>query len=328
MGSPLVNPRQLHEQALKQAFSLDAIPYEQGVSESLAWAPLAFVPHAYLPSYELLDAGDRALCAQFAGLAIAELFIYLEESILVPAVEQALARRGSALGADLRHCLLDLIEEEHKHTEMFWRLLERARPDWYPNRQLRFQRGGKRLATRLMTRHPDTFIAWVWVALLFEELTIHVYRHYRDDAAVEPLFREVHRFHMLDEARHFRIEQHLLKAFWDPAPLALRQLNARLFGLIMARFVSPRLPLKALDLVFERSPHLKVHAPRFRQEILALANNGAYQQAYYSREALPLTFQTLDAYPEMHLLEKILPAYTPRTGTPTPTASAPNTGGF
>jgi hypothetical protein len=317
MGSPLVNPRQLHEQALKQAFSLDAIPFDQGVSATSAWAPRAFVPHAYLPSYELLDEGDRAVCAQFAGLAIAELFIYLEEAILVPAVEQVLASRGSALGADLRHCLLDLIEEEHKHTEMFWRLLERARPDWYPTRQLRFQRGGKRLATRLMTRHPDTFIAWVWVALLFEELTIHVYRHYRDDATVDPLFREVHRFHMLDEARHFRIEQHLLKAFWDPAPFALRAVNARLFGLIMARFVSPRLPLRALELVFERSPHLRAHEARFRQDIFALAHNDAYQQAYYSRDALPLTFQTFDAYPEMDLLAKILPAYTPRANTST-----------
>ena len=317
MSLSLVDPVRLHQQAMQQEISIEAIPFAKGLTAGKRWAPESLVYFSYLPSRHLLDEHDMSFLAEFAALGICEQFIFLEGDLLIPAVENLLARRKDSLSIEFRHCLLDLVAEEHRHTEMFWRLLETARPEWYPERRTRIHHASRRELVRAMTGMPDTLLAWVWMGLLFEEITIHVYRQHRQDPAVDPLFTEVHRLHMLDETRHFRIEQHLLKELWDKASPAVRAFNVRLFGGIMARFTSPRSPLMALRLLLERSPRLLPHAGQLEMEVRALRHNEAFQRNFYSREAVPMTFAAMDAYPEMKLLKRFIPLYEPRSARDT-----------
>lgn len=314
MSLSLVEPARLHQQAIQNVVSIESIPYGAGLTVGKRWAPESLVYFSYLPSRHLLAEDDMVFLTEFAALGICEQFIYLEGDILIPAVEHLLARKRGAIGADLRRCMIDLIEEEHRHTEMFWRLLETARPEWYPERRMRIHRASGRKLVQLMSRMPETFMPWVWMGLLFEEITVHLYRQYSRDPDVDPLFTEVHRAHMLDETRHFRIEQHLLREVWEPASPAVRAFNARLFGRIMARFVSPNSPFQALRLLLERSPHLRPHEAALVAELRDLHRNEAFQRNFYSREALPMTFATLDAYPEMAIVSRHVPLYRPGGG--------------
>ncbi len=311
MSLSLVDPARLHQQALQNVVSLDSIPFAAGLTAGKRWAPESLIYFSYLPSRHLLTDDDMAFLGEFTALAICEQFIYLEGDILVPAVEHLLARKRGAIGAELRHCMIDLIEEEHRHTEMFWRLLETARPEWYPERKTRIHRAARRQLVQLMSRMPETFMPWVWMGLLFEEITVHLYRQYSRDPAVDPLFTEVHRAHMLDETRHFRIEQHLLREVWEPASPGVRAFNARLFGGIMARFVAPNSPFQALRLLLDHAPHLRQYEATFAADLRELHRNEGFQRNFYSREALPMTFATLDAHPEMAIVSRSVPLYDP-----------------
>jgi hypothetical protein len=168
----------------------------------------------------------------------------------------------------------------------------------------------KRRALSLMTDWPTVFAFWVWLGVLFEERTIDLYKKYDADPSVDPLFKEVHYFHMLDEARHVRIEEHLLAEVYDPSPSWLKQVNVALLNQVLGLFTHPKTsPKVAIEHVMQRSPRLREFAAEFDRDIKALGENVAFQQANYSRDVLPQTFGLLDEYPEMAGLTKGLPLY-------------------
>jgi hypothetical protein len=164
----------------------------------------------------------------------------------------------------------------------------------------------------LFVRAPETFLAWVWMALLFEERTIDISRRYRAAPAVAPLFRKVHHLHMVEEAQHVELDKLLLERLFAAASPQVRALNARLFKTIMARLAAPqRIPLAALAEAARRNPELASQMPRLRAAVAGLGANRRYQEAFFSRRALPVTCGWLDRFPEMHALAQAMPAYDP-----------------
>ncbi|MNS25667.1 P-aminobenzoate N-oxygenase AurF [compost metagenome] len=314
MGPNLIDPAILHRQATQHAFDLDTIPWAQGIDPTRHFAPEAMAQLYHSPSYQLLDADERREFSRVVGLALAEMFIYLEEILLVPAVGTFMAKRGDRLSPDLRACLVDFIEEERKHAEMFWRLLELAAPEAYPTRKplIYGARPIKNLGLQVMVRLPEVCLCWLWLALIFEERTIDLYRKYQAAPEADPLFASVHRYHMQDETRHVSIDQHLLAELWDPAPMWLRRLNVKLLSGILGMFTSPTTsPMTAVDAVIAKSPRLQARRADFERDIAGLRENMAFQQAHYSREVLPRTFALMDRYPEMAAIRTALPLYTP-----------------
>jgi hypothetical protein len=308
----LAEPERLHERAREKAFGIDAVDYATGVDKTRPYAPASLCHLAYSPSYERLNAEERLIYSQVVGLAIAEQFIFLEEHMLIPALEGVMARMGRKLGTSLRMCFLDFIEEEYKHSEMFWRLLETAEPEMYKVRQPMVYRQSnfKRRALSLITDWPTVFAFWVWLGVLFEERTIDLYKKYEADPSVEPLFKEVHWYHMLDEARHVRIEEHLLAEVYNPSPSWLKSVNVTLLNQVLGLFTHPKTsPRVAIEHVMRRSPRLRQYAAEFERDIRALGENPGFQQANYSRDVLPQTFGLLDEYPEMAGLTTGLPLY-------------------
>ena len=121
----------LHERARTKAYTIDDVPYANGVDRSRGYAPASISHLAYTPSYERLNEEERRMYSQGIGLAIAEQFIFLEEHLLIPALEGVMARIGRRIDPTVRMCFLDFIAEEYKHSAMFWRLLETAEPELY-----------------------------------------------------------------------------------------------------------------------------------------------------------------------------------------------------
>jgi hypothetical protein len=148
--------------------------------------------------------------------------------------------------------------------------------------------------------------------MFIEELTVDLYRQYRDDSRSEPLFKAVYHAHMVDEMRHVSIDHHVLESLWERAPQWLRRVNVGLLDRVVSKVTSPvAAPRAALDEVIRHSPHLEAHRSEFYRDLAALGRNMAYQDAHYSRATLPRTFALLDKYPEMRALRKGFPAYCP-----------------
>lgn len=314
MSVRLIDPAKLHAQAELHHVRLESLPWADGVDASRPFAPETLAQLYYAPSWELLDADDRREYARVVGLALAEMFIFLEEMLLVPAVAAFAAKRRKTLDPALLACLNDFVEEERVHSEMFKRLLAAADPAAGPARKPRVY-GGRvlvNLALRTMMRFPEVFICWIWLAQFFEERTIDLFRQYQAAPEVEPLFTAVHRAHMVDETRHVSIDHHLVAALWDPAPLWLRRVNVWLLSRILGLFTAPTTsPTQAVAAMIARAPRLEAHRETFMRDIAGLRDNEAFQRANYSREVLPRTFALMDRYPELEGVRAAVPLYTP-----------------
>ncbi|MEB3328083.1 MAG: diiron oxygenase [Candidatus Sericytochromatia bacterium] len=312
----LIDLHLLHRQAETRPLDLKGLPWAEGVQAGTWLAPEAMSHLYHCPSYHLLTEDERRAGARTTALTKAESFVYFEEQLLVPIVRRILlnpSRYGVASG--LATCLEDFVREELLHTEMFWRLLEAAAPERYPTRRLQHfgPRSGAALLARMLAARPEVFIFWVWLALIIEERTVDLYRQYRADERVDPLFAAVYHAHMVDETRHVSIDQHLLATFWDPAPLWLRRLNVGLLDHVLSRVTTPRAaPRATLADVIDRAPRLAAHRATFERELRALGSNRSYQEAHFSRACLPRTFALMDRYPELQALGRGLPEYRPR----------------
>jgi hypothetical protein len=307
----------LHRQAESRPLNLDALPWSEGIRPGAWLAPEAMSHLYHCPSYHLLTDEERRAGARTTAITKAESFVYFEEHLLVPIVRRILsdpARYGVTPG--LVTCLEDFVREELLHTEMFWRLLETAAPERYPTRQLYHfgPRSGAAMLARLLSARPEVFIFWVWLALIIEERTVDLYRQYRADDRVDPLFSAVYHAHMVDETRHVSIDQHLLATFWDPAPVWLRKLNVALLDHVLSKVTTPQAaPRATLADVIDHAPRLRTHRAAFERELRALGDNASYQAAHFSRACLPRTFALMDRYPELAALGRGLPGYRPRT---------------
>lgn len=316
----LVDPASLHQQALVNSFDLADVPFAQGCDPDAWWAPEDLAQLAQSPSWSLLGPEDRRRFCRVIALSSCENFIFLEEYLLVPAVEAVLSSHRKRLSPDLLACLEDFVAEEIKHSAMFRRLLEAAAPAWYPpgadsgTWRPRIYRSSwfENEASRLLVRVPGLSLWWIWLAILFEERTIDVYRRYQAGANVDPLFTAVHRFHMLEETRHVAIDQHLLVELWEKAPLWVRRANVAVLNQVMKVFTRPRNSARAaVDDVIAANPSLAPHRPALLADIEALGTNLEFQRANYSRAVLPKTFSLMDRYPELAAVRASLPAYTP-----------------
>lgn len=318
----LVDPAALHQQAQVNSFALADVPFAQGCDPDTWWAPEDLAQLAHSPSWALLSAEDRRCFCRVIALSSCENFIFLEEYLLVPAVEAVLRSHGRRLSADLTACLEDFVAEEIKHSAMFRCLLETAAPAWYPpgadagTWRPRIYRSSwlENEGSRLLVKVPGLSLWWIWLAILFEERTIDVYRRYHAGGpVVDPLFTAVHRFHMLEETRHVAIDQHLLVALWEQAPLVVRRANVAVLNQVMKVFTRPRNSARAaVDAVIAANPAMAVHRAALLADIEGLGTNLAFQQANYSRAVLPKTFGLMDRYPELASIRASLPAYDPR----------------
>jgi hypothetical protein len=151
-----------------------------------------------------LNEGEKLKLNQIMGNAYCHLFAYVEEYIIPQALEAA---QRDIHGDETRlRTLLLFAEDESKHQELFRRstaLFEKGfgvKPGLIAGREdvARVILGKSRLCSYLLT----SMIEWF--------TQTHYIEHVRDGKELDGLFRDLVRYHWMDEAQHAKIDTLLI----------------------------------------------------------------------------------------------------------------------
>ena len=302
----------LHQQSLRMRVSADDIDWNQKNNPDIYWgAPRTLLPSSYVPCIEKVGEDALRAISHSVGAGICEQFIFLEEKILNQCLKTILSQKKAKrfFPQELIDCLEDFVQEEEVHSEMFWRTLQTQWPEHYPTRNFRiFKKTPLQVKTiDFITHHPFLFVVWLWLAILFEERTMDIYKKYSaSNLKLIPVLSEVHELHMRDEVRHFSIDEHLLRYLYDRTAKPVRIANAHFFKLIMRQYLTP---IKSSLVGFEEAakihPHLIPLRDQHRFELQKLGQSRDFLTSYYSPKVLPKTFRLLNQYSEFKILEEI-----------------------
>lgn len=295
----------LNRKSRELAFGLEDIDWFVPVDRAKPWMPDGIGTLYFLPSYQLLEAEEKLRYNQLHALGIVEQFIWLEQEVVITPV-RFLARKRE-LPQELREALWHFAEEENKHIAMFWRLLEKSEPKWYPQHRPRLFKVTP-LQQFLMTRiteRPELLLVWIWITIFVEERTIFLSREYMNacrkaPGIVDALHTMVHEFHFRDEARHYQLDQHLLTWIYDVQSAWKRRLCGWMFAQVVRSYVFPHRTARRILAVMEREfPRLRQSiAPQLRAELPGIGFNIEFHRKLLSRRALPRTLALLAGYPE------------------------------
>ncbi|MFT5506540.1 MAG: hypothetical protein ACI8XC_004268 [Gammaproteobacteria bacterium] len=309
MTQKLDTLERLNKMADKNKFTVEDLDWSRPISSNRLWGPEIIAPLSYLPAYNLLNEEERRRLNQLFSVGVCEQVIWLEENILVRTLRKALPHWS--VSGELRTALENFIDEELKHTEMFWRTLEKAAPEWYPSRQFHLFKISKPQAFALnrVINNPDLLLVWIWTAIYFEERTVNYCQLYRracraDPDSLDPTFVDLHEYHFKDEVRHFQLDQYLLTECYDGQPRWKRRLAGRMFYHVMKSYTAPRrTSLRILEIMGQEFPRLKQSIiPEFLHQIPSLATNSSFHRMAFSRESSPRSMELFARYDELDCL--------------------------
>jgi hypothetical protein len=166
-----------------------------------------FLPNrlAGVDAIACLDDAEKTRLNQIMGNAYCHIFAYVEEFIIPTVMEEA---SEDVHGDEVRlRSLLRFSEEELKHQELFRRSIAMFAGgigfdmDLIPDREAVAQvvRSKSKLAVLLLT----TIIEWF--------VQLHYTEHVRDETGLDGLFRDLLKYHWLDEAQHAKIDTLLVQ---------------------------------------------------------------------------------------------------------------------
>lgn len=296
----------LNQQSRERAIQLCDVDWSHQVDPRREWVPETFYPLSYLPSYKELSDDFKLGFNQSYALALCEQFIWFEQDLICPILRTV--QKKFELDREMSEALTHFIDEEETHSEMFWRTLEVAAPKLYQKRRYHYlnYRFKQRSFFNLVIKFPKQFLAWIWMAIYFEERTMDISAQYKaavrqqGKGLIDDLFQRVHHLHMLDEARHVQIDQHLLKYFYTDVPQWKRKWTGYLVEKVFRAYAAPKqIGLRILNDLVVRHPHDAATVEDLISELhnpMALAT---YQQVMFSDRAMGRTKELLRAYPEM-----------------------------
>lgn len=151
-----------------------------------------------------LSETEKTRLNQIMGNAYCHLFAYVEEFIIPAVMDEA---RLDVHGDEVRlRSLVRFSEDELKHQEMFRRSIAMFAEglgfemDLIPDREAVAQvvRSKSKLAVLVLT----TIIEWF--------VQLHYTEHVLSDETLDPLFRDLLKYHWLDEAQHAKIDTNLV----------------------------------------------------------------------------------------------------------------------
>jgi hypothetical protein len=296
----------LNRKAVENAYGLEDLDWSRPVRRDRLWSPEHIAPLYYLPSYAKLTADEKRRYNQLFAMGVCEQFVWLEEHLLVNTLRTVLQRDNPP--APLREALGHFIEEELKHTQMFWRMLERSEPSWYPTRKFKLYNISalQQFVLDLVLMRPRVFLIWIWTAIFFEERTVDYCRHYlaarkADPDALDPTYVQLHEYHFKDELRHYQLDQHLLGWMYDPQPSWKKKLAARMFRSLMRSYVFPhRTSRRVLEILGSEFPRLQADViPALLRELPDIGRSRAFHRMAFSRDAVPKTMALFAEYPEL-----------------------------
>jgi hypothetical protein len=151
----------------------------------------------------LSDTEKRKL-NQIRGNSYCHIFAFVEEYIVPLVMDRA---RGDVYGDETRlWSLLRFAEEEVKHQEMLRRAIEQFETGFGTSCDL--VPGREDVAGVVLGTSPLTALLLTSMIEWFTQL--HYVEHVRDRAELDELFRDILRFHWIDESRHARMDSLLI----------------------------------------------------------------------------------------------------------------------
>jgi hypothetical protein len=152
----------------------------------------------------LTDIEKRKL-NQIRGNSYCHIFAFVEEYIVPMVVDHA---RGDVYGDETRlWSLLRFAEEEVKHQEMLRRACSQFEAGF--GTSCGVVPGREQVAGVVLGTPPLTALLLTSMIEWFTQL--HYVEHVRDRAELDELFRDILRFHWIDESRHARLDSLLIE---------------------------------------------------------------------------------------------------------------------
>jgi hypothetical protein len=151
-----------------------------------------------------LTADEKRLLNQIRGNSYCHIFAFVEEYIVPLVIDGA---RTDVYGDETRlWALLRFAEEEVKHQEMLRRASEQIQAGFGVACGL--VPGREAVAQVVLDASPLTALLLTSMIEWFTQL--HYTEHVRDGAELDELFRDILRFHWIDESRHARLDSLLI----------------------------------------------------------------------------------------------------------------------
>ena len=302
----------LNHLALTKAYDIEDINWTRLIDHGRLWGPEQLAPLTYLPAYKSLNQVQQRRLNQLFSLGVCEQFIWLEENILVNTLKRVLEQW--TFDSEFTTAIHFFIEEEQKHTEMFWRVLQKAEPDWYAKRQFKLFNTSslQDKFIEIVVRHPTVYLVWLWMAVFFEERTVSYcqqYHRYKKDYpnSLDETFCDLHHYHFLDEARHFQLDEYLLSDCYDKQPRWKQKLSGWMFYYIMKSYTSPRrTSMQILKVMGQEFPELKKQIiPDFIEQLPSLAQNKKFHTMAFSDNSVPKALNIFKRYSELDRIWKL-----------------------
>jgi hypothetical protein len=147
---------------------------------------------------------EKRMLNQIRGNSYCHIFAFVEEYIVPLVMDRA---RADVYGDETRlWSLLRFAEEEVKHQEMLRRAVEQFQAGFGVDCGLLSEREG--VAQAVLATSPLTALLLTSMIEWFTQL--HYVEHVRDRAELDELFRDILRFHWIDESRHARMDSLLI----------------------------------------------------------------------------------------------------------------------
>src|SRR5262245_59015643 len=151
-----------------------------------------------------LDDDGRRMLNQIRGNSYCHLFAFVEEYIVPMVIDHA---RADVYGDETRMwSLLHFAGEELKHQELMRRAVEQFQAGF--GVECGLIPGREQVAGAVLTTSPLTSMLLASMIEWFTQL--HYTEHVRDGGELDELFRDLLRFHWIDESRHARIDSLLI----------------------------------------------------------------------------------------------------------------------
>jgi hypothetical protein len=178
-----------------------------------------FLPEriAGVDSIAFLDGNERLKLNQIRGNSYCHLFAFVEEFI----VPMVLAEATRDVYGDEKRLwsLLRFAEEEVKHQEMMRRASEQFTVGFGTSCEL--VGGREAVAQAVLATSPLAALLLTSAIEWFVQL--HYVEHVRDEAQLDPLFRDLLKFHWIDESRHAKLDSLLIAEVASDASKAERE---------------------------------------------------------------------------------------------------------
>ena len=300
--------KELNHLAEHNSFSLDDIEFQNSPSKKILWMPDNMLPLSYLPGFCNLSEPLQKKINQSYAQAICEQFIWFEQILLCRILKKIMLKEK--LPSDLKICLQHFYDEEEKHSELFWRVLEYSDPSLYFDRTFAYYHTTflQEKFIDLIANHPDRFLVWIWLAIFFEERTVEFSRKYKTTKEpLEPVFARAHYLHLLDESRHIQIDQYLLKNFYEPSSTRRKKVAAWMLHIVLDAYVSPRrVARNIIKQTLKEFPEEHQNLQKLQKQLPDLRTHKTFQGSTFGPKALPRTHALLSNYEEMSRVQNLL----------------------